>query len=65
MPQMSGKELADRLREARPGIKVLYTSGYAGDTIDRLELQDGKAEFIEKPFTPVELARKVRGVLDR
>lgn len=65
MPQMSGKELADRLREARPGIKVLYTSGYAGDTIDRLELQDGKAEFIEKPFTPVELARKVREVLDR
>ena len=64
MPVMSGSELADRLREYQPGIRVLYTSGYAGDTIRQIELQERATAFIEKPFTAEELAQNVRAVLE-
>lgn len=65
MPQMGGKELADRLRLIRPGIKVLFTSGYTDNTIVQHGLLDPDIAFLEKPFSPAALVRKVREVLDR
>jgi CheY-like chemotaxis protein len=65
MPQMGGKELAERLRLNRPGIKVLFTSGYTDNTIVQHGLLDPDTAFLEKPFSPAALVRKVREVLDR
>ena len=64
MPAMSGWVLASRMKAAMPGIKVLYTSGYSGDTIGWGRLHDFAGAFIAKPFTPAELARRVRDVLE-
>jgi two-component system cell cycle sensor histidine kinase/response regulator CckA len=64
MPQMSGKLLADRLAMARPGLKVLYMSGYADDAILHHGTLAPGTHFIGKPFSAVDLARKVREVLD-
>ncbi len=64
MPGMTGPTLADRLAQLRPTIKVLYTSGYTDKTIvDRAVLAAGAA-FLQKPYIPAVLARKVRDVLD-
>jgi two-component system, cell cycle sensor histidine kinase and response regulator CckA len=62
MPQMNGRALAERLRAEQPALKVLYISGYT----DELVLAPGSdgAAFLQKPFTPLVLARKVREVLD-
>jgi len=65
MPQMGGKELADRLRALRPGIKVLFTSGYTDIVIVHHGLLDPEIDFLEKPFSPAALSRKVREILDR
>ncbi len=64
MPGMNGRELADRLLARRPGLKVLFTSGYPADRL-RPGIADSPATFIEKPFLPDELARTIRGVLDQ
>jgi two-component system cell cycle sensor histidine kinase/response regulator CckA len=61
---MSGKELAERLQIQRPGIKVLYSSGYTEDTIMHHKMLDPGIAFLPKPFTPSVLARRVREVLD-
>jgi PAS domain S-box-containing protein len=64
MPGMSGRDLADQLAARRPGTRVLYMSGYPGDAVvQHGELQPGAA-FLQKPFSPDGLARKVRDVLD-
>ena len=64
MPGMSGRELADQLAARRPGTRVLYMSGYPGDAVvQHGELPAGSA-FLQKPFAPDGLARKVRDVLD-
>jgi PAS domain S-box-containing protein len=64
MPGMSGIELARQLVLARPGLRVLYLSGYTDDLVERQGvLQPGRA-FLQKPFTPDTLLRKVREVLD-
>jgi two-component system cell cycle sensor histidine kinase/response regulator CckA len=65
MPGLSGQELVRRLRDVRPGVATIYMSGYTGDTLDGLGLQDQGAEFLQKPFTPASLAQKVREVLAR
>jgi two-component system, cell cycle sensor histidine kinase and response regulator CckA len=62
MPGMGGRELAKKLVAMRPGISVLYLSGYAEDAIATLGLGPGAA-FLQKPFTLQNLAKKVREVL--
>jgi len=61
---MSGQEPAERLQKTRPEMKVLYSSGYTDDAILRHGVLDDKSHFISKPYTIVELTRKVREVLD-
>jgi len=63
MPNLSGRELSIRLEKLRPGTKVLFMSGYTDNTITPNGTVDGSIPFIEKPFTPEELARKVRTVM--
>ena len=65
MAGMSGKELANQLRARRPALKVLYTSGYTENTIVHHGVVDVGVNFLEKPYVPDELARRVREVLDR
>ena len=65
MPQVGGMALVSQLRTDFPDVKVLYISGYTGDTILHNEILDTNTAFLAKPFTPDELARKVRSVLDR
>ena len=64
MPKMSGPELAERLLKARPGLRVLYVSGYTENTVNRTGVRRQGTHFLAKPFTPDQLARTVRDVLD-
>ena len=64
MPQMGGKVMAEWLKTTYPDLKVLFTSGYTGDTIAHHGVLDAGVEFLPKPYTPAILARKVREVLD-
>jgi len=63
MPNMTGRELAQRLEQARPGLKLLYMSGYSGDLIAREGVEAGTVAYLAKPFAAGELAAKVREVL--
>jgi PAS domain S-box-containing protein len=64
MPQMGGRDLADRLRATYPDTKLLFTSGYSEEAIVRHGVLDPGIAFLQKPYTPSGLARKVREVLD-
>ncbi len=64
MPGMGGRELARRLVLERPDLKVLYVSGYADEAQGRRDGRIERGAFLQKPFTPVGLARRVREVLD-
>ena len=65
MPQMGGRELAERLVERRPETKVLYVSGYTADAIGQHGVLEANVTLLWKPFTPDALARKVREVLEK
>jgi PAS domain S-box-containing protein len=64
MPQMSGGDLAHKLREINPRLKVLFMSGYTDDMIQSHGVLAGETQLIQKPFSAEALARKLRDVLD-
>jgi PAS domain S-box-containing protein len=64
MPHFSGRELVGHLMPLQPEMKILYMSGYADDAIVHHGVLDAGTAFLQKPFTPDALARKVREVLD-
>ncbi len=64
MPSMSGRQLADRLREVHPHVRVLFISGYTDDAIVHHGVFGPDTHFLSKPFVPSELRSKVRGILD-
>jgi PAS domain S-box-containing protein len=64
MPQMSGKSLCDQIMNQRPYTKVLLMSGYTDDALAHHGVLDEGLSFLEKPFSPAQLTRKVRDVLD-
>jgi two-component system cell cycle sensor histidine kinase/response regulator CckA len=64
MPGLRGPELAERLIALRPGLRVLYISGFGAEAVGDHVLLDGGATYLEKPFTPGALARAVRSSLD-
>jgi len=66
MPRMSGPELAQALTQRRPGLPVLYMSGYVGDALDHLGVEDAASRpLLQKPFTADGLLRRVRETLDQ
>ncbi len=65
MPNMSGRDLADRLRTEIAGLKVLFMSGYTDDTLLRHGVYEARESFLQKPFVIRALASKVRETLDR
>jgi len=64
MPGITGRDLADRLEKLRPGLKILYMSGYTDRAIVQQQVLDETTAFIQKPFAPQTLVNKVREVLD-
>jgi signal transduction histidine kinase/ActR/RegA family two-component response regulator len=64
MPEMSGPRAVEQIRALHPGIKVLYMSGYTDEAIVHHGIPDSGQPFLQKPFLPNTLARKVREVLN-
>ncbi len=64
MPELGGRQLAERLRTSRPGMKTLFLSGYTDDAVVRHGVLHETVHFLQKPFSPLGLTRKVREVLD-
>jgi FixJ family two-component response regulator len=64
MPQLNGRELADRAAACQPDMRVLYMSGYTDSAIVHHGRLEAGMAFLQKPFTPDVLARKVRQMLD-
>ena len=63
MPGMNGREMKERLMAIKPGMKAIFMSGYTADVVTHRGVLEGGTNFLQKPFTPVDLARKVREVL--
>ena len=64
LPDMNGRELASKLHEINPDLKILFMSGYTANVIAHRGVLDDGINFIQKPFSKQDLAAKVRGVLD-
>jgi len=64
MPEMSGPELAKRLDGTIAPKRLLYMSGYIDDSVVRQEIQEKGTPYLQKPFSPENLIKKVREVLD-
>ncbi len=64
MPDRGGRELADAIRARRPGLRVVYMSGYTDDAVVRHGIETSTDAFLQKPFSPSLLSRKLRSVLD-
>jgi DNA-binding NtrC family response regulator len=61
---MTGPELAQALLASRPGLKVIYMSGYTGGALSHQGVVDAGAHYLAKPFTPAALVGQVRSTLD-
>jgi two-component system cell cycle sensor histidine kinase/response regulator CckA len=64
MPNMSGKELVERLRSLKPEVKVIYMSGYASSILSTGNKFGSDVIFLQKPFRPAELNQTVREILE-
>jgi len=64
MPKLSGRELAGQLIRRRPGMRVLYMSGYTDNAVMNSGILQTEVAFLQKPFTPASLTEKVRDVLE-
>jgi CheY-like chemotaxis protein len=62
--QMSGRELAEQLWKDRPGLKVIFTSGYGSDIVGKEAIAQGRLNYLQKPYPPIQLANAVRDCLD-
>jgi DNA-binding response OmpR family regulator len=65
MPRKNGKEVYDHIRKIKPGIKVLFSSGYNLDIIHKKGILAEGLDFLVKPVSPIELLKTVREILDR
>ena len=65
MPAMGGPALVERLAPVRPGIKVMYMSGYADETLGKGRLLEPRIPFLQKPFSLSSLGDKIREALDQ
>lgn len=63
MPGLHGPALAERLADERPGMRVLYTSGHSDEQRALRDVRDTGAAFMQKPYTPESLARRVHELL--
>lgn len=63
MPEMSGRELVEKASEIKPGIRILYMSGYTDDAIVRHGILETGMSFINKPFQAIDLLQKIRSIL--
>jgi DNA-binding response OmpR family regulator len=64
MPRKNGKEAYEEIRKVRPGVKVIFASGYTADKVYSEGMLEEGLELIQKPVTPSDLLKKVRAVLD-
>ena len=64
MPGMSGRQLASQILTARPEMKVVYMSGYNDDMLVHHEVLEPGVTLLQKPFDKVQLARKIRSILN-
>jgi len=64
MPKMNGREAYDEIRKINPDVKVLFSSGYTADFIEKRGVSEAGIELIMKPVQPMDLLRKVREILD-
>ncbi len=65
MPQMGGRDLAERIHQLRPQTPILFTSGYTDDMLDNSGVEKTGAAFLPKPFSPAQLTQKIREVLQK
>jgi FixJ family two-component response regulator len=65
MPQMSGYELAERFAPLRPEMSVVYISGYDEEMVTDHGSVEPDRQFLQKPFLPTEVAKKIREILDK
>jgi two-component system cell cycle sensor histidine kinase/response regulator CckA len=64
MPEKSGKKASDEIRKIKPGIKILFMSGYSADKLRREKLLDSGMVLVMKPISSWDFLKKVRTVLD-
>ena len=64
MPEMGGRDLSEHLRALRPGLRVLFSSGYTDSAVVHHGVIDADVAFLPKPYTAVTLTEKIREVLD-